>query len=200
MRPLTAQGRCPILSDMSSTFFRAAAMAAVIGSSSTAEASEFDACVLQHMQGVTSDTAATSIKEACLRTVEIALPAEALQTLATARARYGSLPSFGPLPSNEGDAGLIITLNNNTGYTITELIVSIEDQKTHASTPYIIRLFPYLPPPGVIRGLPSDETTIEMLRPGQHQFYAAISERARDPNKWGDAYAWEIASAKGFRD
>jgi hypothetical protein len=157
--------------------------------------SEFDACVLQHMQGVTSDLAASSVKEACLRMVEKPLPAEALQVLNTARAGFGALPSY------VGGMGLYISLNNNSGYTITELTIGVHDKKTGNVTSYVIRIFPFVPPPGVIAmGQPRDPTIQEMIAPGERQFYARISETARDPKKWNTEYSWSVAAAKGFPD
>lgn len=159
-----------------------------------AVASPFDTCVLQHMQGVTSDVAAGSVKEACLRTAETPLPDTALQTLMTMRAVYGKLP-----PGASG-AGLYISFNNNSGYTITELVLEIQDKTTHARERYVVRLFPFppSPPPVIDMGYGPDRTPAMMIAPGPREFYVRINQSLRDPKKWNDAYEWNIVSAKGF--
>jgi hypothetical protein len=162
-----------------------------------AVASPFDTCVLQHMQGVTSDVAAGSVKEACLRTSETPLPNTALQTLTTMRAVYGKLP-----PGERG-AGLYMSFNNDSGYTITELVLEIQDKTTDARERYVVRLFPFPPSPprpGVIDlGYGPDRTPAMMIAPGPREFYVRIKQSVRDPKKWADVYAWGIVSAKGFR-
>jgi hypothetical protein len=185
-----------MLRAMRSTFFATfAAIGTALVSPAYVVASEFDVCVLQHMQGTTSDLGALSIKEACLRTTETPLPSEVLQTLGTARA------AFGKLPFSDGGFGLFITLNNNTGYTITELTIGIEEKKTQVTVPYVVRTFPFVPPPGVIiSGLPKDPTILKMIGPGQRQFYTPITETTRDAKNWGEAYDWMMLSAKGFRN
>jgi hypothetical protein len=160
----------------------------------TALASEFDKCVLQHMQGVTSDLAASSIKEACLRTVETQLPDEALKALS------GATAAFGQLPALVGGAGIYITLNNTSGYTITELSITIENKKTHAFVTYPVRYFPFVPPPGVIMGPPRDPTLEKMIGPGQRAFYTPINQTTDDVTKWGELYGWDFTAAKGFKD
>jgi hypothetical protein len=161
-----------------------------------ATASEFDQCVLQHMQGVTSDLAAASVKESCLRTVETQLPHEALDVFKTATAAFGQLPAFA-----EGGVGLYITLNNNSGYTITELTISIDDKRANSHVPYIIRDFPFVPtPPGIIMGPPRDPTRLKVIGPGPRTFYTAINETTSNVNEWNDRYRWSLISAKGFRD
>jgi hypothetical protein len=84
----------------------------LLASIAAANATPFDDCVLQHMQGVSSDVAAVSIKEACIRAVEKPLSDAAVQTLNTARAGYGALPP-------DGSAALYVSLDNESGYTIT---------------------------------------------------------------------------------
>lgn len=169
-------------------------LAMTIASTSLAMASEFDKCVLQNMRGVTSDLAAASVKESCLRTVEMQLPKEALQTFQTATARFGQLPSY------VGGVGLYITVNNNSGYTITEITMAIENKKTRTDVSYVIRDFPFVPPPGVIAmGPPRDPTLLKMIGPGYREFYTPINE-TRNPNEWGNFFSWTLISAKGFRD
>jgi hypothetical protein len=160
-----------------------------------ATASEFDQCVLQHMQGITSDLAAASVKESCLRTVETQLPHEALDAFKTAGAAFGQLPAFA-----EGGFGLYITLNNTSGYTITELTIQIDDNRTNSHATYVIRDFPFVPPPGTIMGLPRDPTLLKMIGPGPRKFYTAINETTRDVTEWHNRYDWSLISAKGFRE
>jgi len=163
----------------------------------SALASSYDNCVLQHMQGVSSDDAAISIKEACIRTVEEPIPTPAMKSLLkSASAVYGKVPPYDP----PGGA-LYVSLNNNSGYTITVLVFEVLDKKTNAIERYVIRLFVAPPPPGVIgRIFPKDQTKMELIPPGPSEFYFAIRQTTRDPNKWGAAYGWKIVSAKGFRD
>jgi hypothetical protein len=113
--------------------------------------SDFDKCVLEHMPGVTSDLAASSVKEACIRTVETLLPTEALLTLRNARAAFGQLPHY------EGGFGLYMTLNNNSGYTITELSIEIVNKQNPGGILYAIRNFPFIPPPGTFAMGPSED-------------------------------------------
>jgi hypothetical protein len=115
----------------------------------------------------------------------------------TARAAYGKLPSL------VGGSGLYISVNNNSGYTITELVLEIVDKKTHQTERYVVRLFPFPPPPpqsGVIElGYGPDKTPAMMIVPGPREFYVRINQSVRDPKKWNDTYDWNIVSAKGFR-
>ena len=148
--------RGPLLSLVVALFFLAGATGA-----GKAAASSFNQCILDHMQGATSDLAALSIKEACIHASEKQLPDDALNTLMTSAAGFGILP----FPSQD-KSGLYVTLNNNSGYTITELVIEITDKKTKAPERYVIRLFPFVSAPGVIMGAPSDRTIDEMIPPG----------------------------------
>ena len=151
------------------------------------------------MGAATTEIAAVSIKESCLRTVMMPLPDKAFETLAAAKA------GFGPLPNYVGGSGLYFFLNNVSGYTITELTIQVENLKTHDHTDYVIRSFPDTPHPmsgGVILGAPvyRDPTQIESLGPGRHEFYSAVDETAPDAKKWGNSFGWRLVAAKGFRD
>jgi hypothetical protein len=179
---------------MRCAFLLAVAALAATLMEGAAGASEFDKCVLQHMQGVTSDLAAASIKEACLRTVETQLPEEAVKALAGATAAFGQLPSY------VGGFGLYITLNNHSGYTITELSIEIENEKTHEHVTYAVRNFPFVPPPGAIMDPPRDPTIEKMIGPGQRVFYTPINQTTADVMKWHELFSWQITSVKGFSD
>jgi hypothetical protein len=160
-------------------------------------ASPLDACVLERMPAATSDRAAIAIKEACIRTVESPLAESAIVQLAGAKAAFGSLPRF---VSGDGN-GLYVTLNNNSGYTITELTVSITNLKTKHVERYVVRRFSSPPAPGVIAmGPPSDPTILQMIRPGLSSFYFPVSETLPASTQFTDVFQWDIDAAKGFPD
>jgi len=168
-----------------------------IGPATTTQAAgpSFDQCILDHMQGATSDLAAVSIKEACIHANEKQIPDDALETLMTSKAGFGSLPF-----PNQTKSGLYVTLNNNSGYTLTELVIEITDKNTKAAERYVIRLFPFVPAPGVIMGAPLDKTTLEMVPPGPRQFYIEINQTVKTASHWFDFYDWNLISAKGFEN
>src|SRR5262249_45151116 len=140
--------------------------------------SGYDTCVLEHMQGETSDQAAFAVKEACIHASERQLPDEALQTLMTSRA------TFSEAPVGWGDSGLYITINNNSGYTLTELVVEIVNKKTEDSERYVVRSFPNVHPGEIVSGLPSDRTVWEMIKPGLAHFFLPIRQTTENPSTW----------------
>jgi len=168
------------------------ALAVIVGCalSLSAQASEFDDCVLHHMSKVTSDEAALSIKEACLRNVEKPIPAHVL-----ASGLAGATATFGQSPRYSGVYGLYITLNNNTGYTITELSLRVDSTETNVSTTYRIRDFSNASGRGE-----KDRTILEMIPPGTRYFFTPINETARDAMELQPHYSWSVVAAKGFRD
>jgi hypothetical protein len=177
-----------------SVWLLAATVAVATTSASAAPA--FDTCILDHMQGVTSDLAAIAVKEACIRATEEPLPDAMLQTLMSARAWYEKLP----MP-DETEMGLYIRLNNNSGFRLTELVVRVTNIKTQEAEDYVVRRFPYIPPPGsFFSGPPPDRTVEEIIGPGNREFFLTVNQKARDTQSWGATYSWDIVSAKGLKD
>ena len=172
----------------------AAVLTLAVGNS--AQGSTYDSCILQFVQSTSSEAAVIAIKESCIRTVEAPLPSLAVQSLLS-----GSHTRYGKMPSPETGGAIYVTLNNNSDYTVTELVMEVVDKKTKVTEHYVLRLFPPPFPPGaVFSSFHTDLTRMEMLGPGRHEFYFAVSQTARDTNKWTDAYACNFVSAKGFRD
>jgi hypothetical protein len=61
-----------------------------------ARETSFNACILESMKGVTSDLAAQSIKEACIRTAEDLIPTTVWAgVLQTAKVGYGPIRGYG---------------------------------------------------------------------------------------------------------
>jgi hypothetical protein len=166
-----------------------ASAAAMITSAGALAASPYDTCILEHMSGVTSDTAADSIKEACIRNAEKPLPNSVLDTFATAVAWFGTLPF-----PYQNDSGLYIKFNNTSGYTLTEIVIQITETATGKTENYVERRFPTPPPPGAIMMPPS----YGMIKPGANEFYTPINQTVKDPKSWGKTYSWNVISAKGF--
>ena len=179
---------------MRRTFLLAVGAATI--SLQTALPSEFDQCVLQHMQGATSDLAATSVKESCLRTVEVPLAEDTVAALTGA----GNQAHFWQFPASAfggGTGALAITLNNVSGYTLTELSIMVLTKETGKSETYRVRSFPNYPPNALV-GLPRDPTILKKIEPGKHEIYVPIAEVA-DPTKFWASHNWGITAAKGFQ-
>ena len=155
-------------------------------------ATSFNECVLQSMQGITSDLAAEAVKESCLRKVSVPLPE--IYTLAKSKAAYGQIYGYTTV-----SFGLYITLINLSQYTITEVTISVLDKKRNTSNTYVARLFPAPVPQGTFfTGLPKDRTLMMQLPPGQRVFTIEITEQPKEQNTFFDQYGWGIIAAKGF--
>jgi hypothetical protein len=169
------------------------AMVAATLLSGSASASEFDRCVLEHMQGVSSDFAAKSIKQSCVRTAEHELP---VSVVGQARAGYGNV-SYGV----GSDPRLVISLNNVSGYTISEITIKLERKGRDAQV-YVIRDFPYVPhllPGMIIGGPPPDPTTEMIIGPGNREFWTEVSP-SPDAADFKSAPSWDVVSTKGWKD
>jgi hypothetical protein len=137
-----------------------------------------------------------AVKESCIRTVEVPLPASAISMLSSATAAYGQL--YGYFDGNdEKPFGLYIKVNNLGPYTITEMRINIENKKIREKNTYIINIFLEPNPPIGIMAPPADRTTLMRLPPGLHAFVVFIKERPKD-NNFGEYYSWDVESAKGF--
>ena len=185
---------------MTSNLKRAAKRALLIAlsfaSTIPSHASEFDGCVLENMQGVKSDEAALAIKEACIRTVEKPAPEGVIADLnASSTAYFGALPFSG-----NAQGALFLTIHNATGYTVTELTVSVADRASLTTKNYVVRYFPDIPPPNVISmGPPNDRSLWQRLQPGLNRFYFEVTEIALQAT-WHDKYTWQVLAAKGYLD
>ena len=90
-------------------------------------ANSFNSCVLDGIKGVTTDMVAQTVKEACIRTVEVPLPPVDILTLrSSATAAYGQFTKY-----PEDEFGLFISLNNKSPYTLTEMHITVKDKKTN---------------------------------------------------------------------
>jgi hypothetical protein len=149
-------------------------------------ASQFDQCVLDVMKGVTSDIAAVSIKEACIRKTEVPIPTSLLLSgLPNSRASYGAFV--------DGSSGLFVTINNNTGYTISELTITVANKKNGHATTYTKQLF--VSPNAVST---ADRTVFMLIGPGMRIFMVNVSETAKDQKDFFENYGWDIVSGKGI--
>ena len=149
-------------------------------------ADSFNSCVLDGIKGVTTDMVAQTVKEACIRTVEVPLPPVDILTLrSSATAAYGQFTKY-----PEDEFGLFISLNNKSPYTLTEMHITVKDKKTNESNTYITNLF--LAPQTVGITAPTNH-----LPPGLRKFVVLIKERPKD-NNFGEYYYWDIESVKGY--
>jgi len=154
----------------------------------------FEGCVLENMRGISSNLAAESVKEACLRKASVALN---FSEWLKARAQYGQIYGY----TGEQHFGLYVSFTNSSRYTITEMTIVIVDKKTKETNTYTARSFPAPLAPGtIIAGLAPDKTLGMRMPPGKCSFTLTIGETAPDPNKFFDQYAWDITSVKGFVD
>jgi hypothetical protein len=87
-----------------------------VGLTGSAVANDFDACVADHMRGVTSDIAAKEIKVACVDLTEEALP-DASAILSTATGHFSP------------NVGWVIDFKNDSNYAISDLTVSLLDSE-----------------------------------------------------------------------
>lgn len=155
------------------------------------ESINYDDRVLSNLRNSNSDLIAESLKEACLRNVSVVIPNI---DFSDSKAYYGQL--YGEITAKYG---LYLNINNLTGYTITELVISITEKKTNSSNFYTVTQFQ--PPVGqgvLISGQPKDITKIEMLTPGMHQFTLPLVEYEARQTAFFNRYQWGVASAKGF--
>ena len=151
------------------------------------QANPLDDCTLKNMVGVTSDAAAKFVRQACLGQISAAIPGEELGSVkATAAMGKGQFDD-----SNH----LYITVQNNSRYAITEMMVRVSTEKGAKSNDYEVTNFYQPPSYGIATSLPPDPATYLQVKPfSTVTFSVAIREPNLPQGKWG----WDILSAKGY--
>jgi hypothetical protein len=143
------------------------------------------------MAGVTSNLAARSIRDACARKSEGPLSPEALRS-------FESVPAA--LRTDPGDPTILemlVTINNNTAYTITEFDFIITDLTTNINYRYTIRNFPDVLPGGASVIPPEISGPIGA---GAKMFYFVVEEKSADVKNWSNEYKWRIDAVKGYKE
>src|SRR5580700_2033840 len=150
------------------------------------QANPLDDCTLKNMVGVTSDAAAKFVRQACLGQISAAIPGEELGSVkATAAMSKGQFDD-----SNH----LYNTVQNNSRYAITEMMVRVSTEKGAKSNDYEVTNFYQPPSYGIATSLPPDPATYLQVKPfSTVTFSVAIREPNLPQGKWG----WDILSAKG---
>jgi hypothetical protein len=165
-----------------------AVLAALVGM--PCHANPLDDCTLKNMVGVTSDTAAKFVRQACLGQISAPIPWEEL----------GSLKSTAAMGKGQFDDSnhLYITVQNNSRYAITEMMVRVSTEKGAKSNDYEVTNFyqaPNLGIGGYVTSLPPDPATYLQIKPfSTVTFSIAIREPNLPQGKWG----WDISSVKGY--
>jgi hypothetical protein len=148
------------------------------------QANPLDDCTLKNMAGVTSDAAAKFVREACLGQISKPIPPEELSTKATA--------AMGPEQYNQSNH-LYVTIQNNSPYAITEMMIRVATDKDTKSNDYEVTHFVrdtiYLGSP------PSDPTTYLQIKPFTT---VTFSFAIREPNLPQGEWSWRVLSAKGY--
>jgi hypothetical protein len=166
------------------------AAAAAVAWAGAVHANAFDDCVLKTMQGVTSDAAAQSIKEACLRKNSVALNDADLRDLKLLTGPGLGYGSYGM----RNTTGFTVEVRNDTGFIVTDLTVGIV---VGDGKPELFRVDRFLyQEPGIIYAGPvPDLTTIMRIDPGRsRKFQFEADHLDLGKKKW----TWFIASAKGI--
>lgn len=96
----------------------------------------YDDCILEHMATAQNKTAANAIERACISKASIPITRTFDAADLDARAWAGKIRTgFG-----EG-YGLLVRIKNSTPFNITELVVTVQDQKTNKTNEYVINNF-----------------------------------------------------------
>ena len=150
------------------------------------EANPLDDCTLKNMAGVTSDAAAKFVRQACLGQISAPIPPDQLALIhATASMGAGQFDD-----SNH----LYITVENNSRYAITEMMVRVSIEKGAKSNEYEVTNF-YQVTKYVVTALPPDPATYLQIKPfSKVTFSVAIREPNLPQGKW----SWDMLSAKGY--
>lgn len=151
------------------------------------EANPLDDCTLKNMVGVTSDAAAKFVRQACLGQISAPIPPDQVALIhATARMGAGQFDQ-----SNH----LYITVENNSRYAITGMMVRVSTDKGEKANDYEVTNFYQPPSYGIATGLPPDPASYLQIKPfSTVTFSVAIGEPNLPQGKWG----WDILSAKGY--
>jgi len=161
------------------------AVFAVLGT--PCQANPLDDCTLKNMAGVTSDAAAKFVRQACLGQISTAIAPDALSIQATAAMGSGQFDD-----SNH----LYVTVQNNSRYAITEMMIRVATDKDTKSNDYEATNFYQLPKSGVIvTGMPPDPATYLQIKPFST---VTFSIAIREPNLPQGKWSWRVLSAKGY--
>jgi hypothetical protein len=151
------------------------------------KANPLDDCTLKNMAGVTSDAAAKFVRQACLGQISAPIP---LDQLALIHATAG----MGPAQFDQSNH-LYITVENNSRYAITEMMVRVSTNNGAKTNDYEATNFYQPPSVGIATGLPPDPASYLQIKPfSTVTFSIAIREPNLPQGKWG----WDILSAKGY--
>jgi hypothetical protein len=153
--------------------------------SATCKANPLDDCTLKNMAGVTSDAAAKFVRQACLGQISAPIPPDQLLIHATASMGAGQFDE-----SNH----LIVTVENNSRYAITEMMIRVSTEKGAKSNDYEVTNF-YQVTKYVVTGLPPDPATYLQIKPFST---VTFSVAIREPNLPQGKWCWGVMSAKGY--
>jgi hypothetical protein len=150
------------------------------------QSNPLDDCTLKNMAGVTSDAAAKFVRQACLGQISAPIPPNELSLLhGTAAMATGQFDD-----SNH----LYITVENNSPYAITEMMVRVSTENGKKLNDYEVTNF-YQVTKYVVSSPPPDPASYLQIKPfSTVTFSVAIREPNLPQGKWG----WDILSAKGY--
>lgn len=164
---------------------------------SPAVASDFDTCILSHMQQVSSDFAAKEIKKSCLRMSESEISREKWPTLAKWTINFDTVSYSMGYPSWVA----VAHIDNDTRFAITEMTVNV----THlgVAKTYVIQSFNdvehWKPGDPITVGLPPDPTWHMIMHHGLSQFIVPVGAPTPAEIKAGEgSLTWDIVSMKGW--
>jgi hypothetical protein len=149
------------------------------------QANPLDDCTLKNMAGVTSDAAAKFVRQSCLGQISTAIAPEELSIQATAAMGAGQFDN-----SNH----LYITVQNNSRYAITEMMVRVATEKDTKWNDYEATNF-YEIPKYLVTGLPPDPAAYLQIKPFST---VTFSIPIREPNLPQGKWSWKVLSAKGY--
>jgi hypothetical protein len=161
-------------------------------SDADSSANPFDSCVLDHMRNVVSDVAATSIKQACVRSAEQALTqGEIGRVFSNPEGGYISFNSYGTV-----EKAFYIKFQNGSDYSISEITVRLSDDSGHDQT-FTLQRFLFMSWIGhAIAAPPPDPTYNMALRPGDQAIYFNLAYTPFVDHPAG--IHWSLVSAKGW--
>jgi hypothetical protein len=159
------------------------------------QASDFDECVVTRIKDAISDFAAIAIKSSCVRLTERDLPDSV---------HLDGVANYGQIPGVSNTFGLMITVNNNSGFHISGMTVVITDKKSgkasYYKTEHFMSVTISLESLGISHGLPPDPTALMIIGPGRRLFGLEISETAVNNSDFFARYSWNIIGLKGWKD
>ena len=155
---------------------------------SDCRANPLDDCTLENMRGVTSDAAAKFIRESCLGKISSPIPTEELKIAtkgAIGKDQYSTSNAF------------YLTLENNTPYALTEIMVRIVTGNGSKTSEYrVTRFLQIYTGPGIVTGLPPDPASYMQIKPFSTIYFSfPVNENPDKNEKW----SFGVFSAKGYR-